>query len=87
MANESTKANLELFYNIEVFLGCTCIIPMLECVQSPSKFTETHHAFSCDFIVVFNSCEGGFYHSIGMNKPNILGIMMLVNFLTLWTIG
>jgi hypothetical protein len=22
-----------------------------------------------------------------MNKPNILGIMMLVNFLTLWTIG
>ncbi len=83
MANESTKANLELFYNIEVFLGCTCIIPMLECVQSPSKFIETHDAFSCDFIVVVKSCERGFYHSIGMNEPSILGIMTLVNFLTL----
>jgi len=68
-------------------LGCTCIIPMLECVQSPSKFIETHDAFSCDFIVVVKSCERGFYHSIGMNEPSILGIMTLVNFLTLWTIG
>jgi hypothetical protein len=35
---ESAKAHMELLCDIEVFLGFTCIVPMLECVQSLSKF-------------------------------------------------
>jgi hypothetical protein len=36
--NEFAKADMELLYDIEVFLSLVCIIPMLECVQSLSKF-------------------------------------------------
>jgi hypothetical protein len=38
VSNESAKAHMELLCDIEVFLGLACIIPMLECVQSLSKF-------------------------------------------------
>ncbi len=41
MSNESTKANMELFCNIEIFLGLVYIIPILECVQCLSKFAQT----------------------------------------------
>jgi len=41
VSNESTKANLELLCDIEVFLGFACIILMLEWVQSFSKFAQT----------------------------------------------
>ncbi len=58
VAHDSARANLELLCNIEVFLGLTCIIPMLECVQSLSKFAQTHDAFICDFVVVLKNCVG-----------------------------
>jgi hypothetical protein len=31
-SHDIIKAGLELFYDVEVFLGLTCIIPMLELV-------------------------------------------------------
>jgi len=40
MSNKSTKTNLKLLCDIEVFLGFTCIIFMLECVQSLFKFAQ-----------------------------------------------
>lgn len=41
ISNESTKSNMELLCNIEVFLGLVYIIPILECVQGLSKFVQT----------------------------------------------
>jgi hypothetical protein len=55
VSNESTKANLELLCNIEVFLGLVCIIPMLECVQNIFKFVQTWDVFICDFVATIKS--------------------------------
>jgi hypothetical protein len=34
------KAGLELFCDVEVFLGLTCIIPIMELVQGLLKFAH-----------------------------------------------
>jgi hypothetical protein len=39
-SHDIVKTCLELFYDVEVFLGLTCIIPMLEFVQGLSKFAH-----------------------------------------------
>jgi len=36
--HDTSKAGLELLFDVEVFLGPTCIIPMLDLVQGLSKF-------------------------------------------------
>ncbi len=72
MANESTKANLELFYNIAIFWGCICIIAMLECVQSPSKFIEMHDAFIVILLLLSKKLKGVFTIVFYM-PPNSLG--------------
>jgi hypothetical protein len=61
VAHDSTKANLELLCDIEVFIGLTCIIPMFECVQSLSKFAQTCDAFICDFVAILKSCVEDLY--------------------------
>jgi hypothetical protein len=61
VAHDSTMANLELLCNIEFFLGLTCIISMLECVQNLSKFAQTRDVFIYDFVVVLKSCVGNLY--------------------------
>ncbi len=61
VAHDSTKANLELLCDIEVFISLTCIIPMFGCVQSLSKFAQTCDAFICDFVVVLKGCVGDLY--------------------------
>jgi len=39
-SHDITKSSLELFCDVEVFLGLTCIIPMLELVQGLSKVAQ-----------------------------------------------
>jgi predicted glycosyltransferase involved in capsule biosynthesis len=39
-SHDTTKTSLELFCDVEVFLGLTCIIPMLEFIQGLSKFAQ-----------------------------------------------
>ncbi len=60
VAHDFARENLELLCNIEVFLGLTCIIPMLECVQNLSKFVQTCDAFIYNFVVLRN-CVGDLY--------------------------
>jgi hypothetical protein len=36
--HDTSKVGLELFCDAEMFLGLTCIIPMLDLVQGLSKF-------------------------------------------------
>jgi hypothetical protein len=83
MSNESTKANLELLCDIEVFKSFACIILMLECVQSLSKFAQTRYAFIFVFVVIVKSCQGIFIKCIMMSKQVGMGIMTLIDFWTL----
>jgi hypothetical protein len=39
MGNAPTKTNYELLYDFDIVLGLTCVLPMLELVQSLSKMT------------------------------------------------
>ncbi len=36
------KANLELLCDSETFMGLTCVLPLLKCMQSLSKFVQSH---------------------------------------------
>ncbi len=36
------KANLELLCDSETFMGLTCALPLLKCMQSLSKFVKNH---------------------------------------------
>jgi len=35
------KANLELLCDSEAFMGLTCVLPLLKCMQSLSKFVQS----------------------------------------------
>jgi hypothetical protein len=43
------------------FLGLSCIIPLLECIPSLSKFVQVQNVFICDFVDVIKACEGNLY--------------------------
>jgi predicted glycosyltransferase involved in capsule biosynthesis len=60
-SHDITKSSLELFCDVEVFLGLTCIIPMLELVQSLSKFAQNQDIFICDFVTIVKKCEAQLY--------------------------
>lgn len=55
------KASLELFCDVEMFLGLTCIIPMLELVQGLSKFAHNWDIFICNFVVTIKEYEVQLY--------------------------
>jgi hypothetical protein len=40
VSHDIIKVGLELLCDVEMFLGLTCIIPMMELVQSLSKFAH-----------------------------------------------
>jgi hypothetical protein len=62
-SHETIKVGLELFCDVEMFLGPTCIIPMLEFVQGLSRFVQNQHIFICNFVVVINECEVQLYQT------------------------
>ncbi len=68
VAHDFTKSNLELLCDIKVFLGLACIIPMLECVQSLSKFAQAHDVFICDFVATLKSWAWIYIACIAMSK-------------------
>ncbi len=56
-SHDTTNVGLELLCDVEMFLGLTCIIPMLEFVQGLSKFAQNQNIFICNFFVVIKECE------------------------------
>jgi hypothetical protein len=38
--NTLAKTNLNLLCNVKIFLGLTCILTLLECMQSLSNFVQ-----------------------------------------------
>ncbi len=60
-SHDIATTSLELLCDVEMFLGLTCIIPMLEFVQGLSKFAQNRDIFICDFVVVVKECEAQLY--------------------------
>jgi hypothetical protein len=52
----TTKTNLQYLCDIEVVMGLTYIMPLLESVHVLIKFTQTHDTFLCDFVNVVKMC-------------------------------
>ncbi len=60
-SNTTTKGNLYLFCELETFMGLSCIIPLLKCMQFLSKFAQAWDAFIFYFVDAFKACEGNLY--------------------------
>jgi len=56
-----TQANIELLCDVDVFLGLTYIIPMLEIVHCLSKIVQSLDIFICDFVATMKECRGKLY--------------------------
>jgi hypothetical protein len=48
--------NLELLCDLEVLLGISCIVPMLEQFNELIKFSHFWKCFVCDFVVAIKLC-------------------------------
>jgi hypothetical protein len=62
------KTNYELMCDLEMLLGLSCIIPLLELVQGLSKFAQSQYTFICDFIFSLKLCEADLfpmYYEVG----------------------
>jgi hypothetical protein len=42
-------------------LGMTCLLPLLECINSLVKFVQGRNVFICDFVATLTMCQGQFY--------------------------
>jgi predicted glycosyltransferase involved in capsule biosynthesis len=63
-SHDTTKTSLELFCDVEVFLGLTCIIPMLELVWCLSKFVQNRDILICNFVVVVKKYDAQLYQTM-----------------------
>jgi hypothetical protein len=76
-SNTTTKGNLDFFCDVETFMDLSCIIPLLKCMQSLSKFVQARDAFICDFVYAFKACEGdlyGLFVDLIMNNGHVDGV-------------
>jgi hypothetical protein len=49
--NEFVVANYELLCDIEILMGLTCLLPMLEALQGLNKYAQNKKTFIYDFMV------------------------------------
>jgi hypothetical protein len=41
----------ELLCNVEIVMGLTFVLPMLEAIQSMSKLVQNRDTFICDYVI------------------------------------
>jgi hypothetical protein len=56
-----TQASIELLCDVDVLLGLTYVIPMLESVHGLSKIVQSWDIFICDFVTTMKECGGKLY--------------------------
>jgi hypothetical protein len=49
LKSEVDLKNLNALCNVELILGLPCILPLLECVHTVIKVTQSINVFVCDF--------------------------------------
>ncbi len=59
--NLVATTNYELFCDVET-MGLTCVLPMLEAMQSLSKLAQNIDYFICDFVVVVKLTQVDLYN-------------------------
>lgn len=52
----SARTNYELLCNVEIAMGLTCVLPMLEAIQSLSNLAQNRDTFICDYVVAVKLC-------------------------------
>ncbi len=55
--NAIVNTNYELLCDVETIMGLTCVLPMLEVVQSLSQLVQNKDTFICDFVSVVKLCQ------------------------------
>jgi hypothetical protein len=58
---DTIKTNYELLCDLEMLLGLSCSIPLLELVQGLSKISQSQQTSICDFISIFKLCEADIF--------------------------
>jgi hypothetical protein len=58
----ASKTNQQYLCDVEVFLGLTCIMPLLEAVHAFIKFAQAQDCFVCDFITFMKMCCAELYN-------------------------
>jgi hypothetical protein len=53
----SARTNYELLCNVEIVMGLTCVLPMLEAIQSSSKVAQNIDTFICDYVADVKLCQ------------------------------
>jgi len=57
-----TILNYEHLYDIHIWLGLVCILPLLEFVHALIKFAQSRNVFMCDLVVIIKVCQGNIYN-------------------------
>jgi hypothetical protein len=55
------KHNFELFYDVNLLISLSCLLPMLETIHVLIKFALKKDVFVCDFITTIKICNGQLY--------------------------
>ncbi len=52
----SVRTYYELLCKVEIVMGLTCVLPMLETIQSLSKLAQYKDTFICDYVATMKLC-------------------------------
>ncbi len=59
--NVDVRSNYELLCDVEIVMGLTCMLLMLEVVQSLNKLIQNKDTFIFYFVVAIKSCQVDIY--------------------------
>ncbi len=59
--NLVAATNYELLYDVETMMGLTCVLPMLEAVESLNKLAQNRDLFTCDFMAAMKLIQVDIY--------------------------
>ncbi len=60
--NHVATTNYELFCDVETMMGLTCVLLMLEVVQSLNKLAQNRDCFICDFVAIMKLTQIDLYN-------------------------
>jgi hypothetical protein len=52
---------MDALLNPYLALGMTCLLPLLECINSLVKFVQSQNVFICDFVGALTTCQAQLY--------------------------
>jgi hypothetical protein len=64
LTNLVVATNYESLCDVETMMGLTCVLPMLEAVQSLNKLAQNTNYFNSDFVVSFKLTSHVDLHSL-----------------------